>query len=79
MQRGSAVSVIDTKVARAGSHLLPAGELQPREPEPLAIGTSVYARRLRAVRLLHMTVWAVFAGSVVAIPWLTWQGPFGAD
>jgi hypothetical protein len=36
------------------------------------------ARRLRLVRLLHTAVWAVFAGCVMAIPWLTWQGRFGA-
>jgi len=35
------------------------------------------ARRLRAVKLLHTVVWVVFAGCVVAIPWLTWQGRFG--
>jgi hypothetical protein len=36
------------------------------------------ACRLRAVKLLHTVVWVVFAGCVVAIPWLTWQGRFGA-
>jgi hypothetical protein len=36
------------------------------------------ARRLRAVRLLHTAVWAVFAGGIVAIPWLTWQGRLDA-
>jgi polyferredoxin len=35
-------------------------------------------RRLRIVRLLHTAVWAVFAGCIVAIPLLTWQGRFGA-
>jgi hypothetical protein len=40
--------------------------------------TDEAARRLRTVRLLHTAVWAVFAGSIVAIPWLTWQGHFGA-
>jgi hypothetical protein len=40
--------------------------------------TNDAARRLRTVRLLHTVVWAVFAGCVVAIPWLTWQGRFGA-
>jgi len=39
--------------------------------------TNDAARRLRTVRLLHTVVWAVFAGCVVAIPWLTWQGWFG--
>jgi hypothetical protein len=34
-------------------------------------------RRLRAVRLLHTAVWAVFAGCIVAIPLLAWQGQFG--
>ncbi len=40
--------------------------------------TNEAARRLRAVRLLHTAVWAVFAGCVVAIPYLTWQGRLGA-
>jgi len=40
--------------------------------------TNQGARRLRAVRLLHTAVWALFAGCVVAIPWLAWQGRFGA-
>jgi hypothetical protein len=40
--------------------------------------TNDAASRLRAVRLLHTAVWAAFAGCVVAIPWLTWQGRFGA-
>jgi len=35
-------------------------------------------RRLRAVRLLHTAVWAVFAGCIVAIPLLTWRGRLGA-
>jgi hypothetical protein len=34
--------------------------------------------RLRAVRLLHTAVWAVFAGCIVAIPVLAWQGRLGA-
>ncbi len=36
------------------------------------------AFRLRVVRLLHTVVWAGFAGCIVAIPWLAWQGRFGA-
>jgi hypothetical protein len=40
--------------------------------------TNAALRRLRAVRLLHTTVWAVFAGCIVAIPVLAWQGRFGA-
>jgi hypothetical protein len=35
------------------------------------------ARSLRAVRLLHTAVWAVFAGCIVTIPLLTWQGRSG--
>jgi polyferredoxin len=35
-------------------------------------------RRLRAIRLLHTAVWAVFAGCIVAIPVLTWLGRFRA-
>jgi polyferredoxin len=40
--------------------------------------TNEAARRLRLVRLLHTAVWAAFAGCIVAIPLLTWQGRFGA-
>ena len=40
--------------------------------------TNSAERRLRAVRLLHTVSWAVFAGSIVAIPMLAWQGRFGA-
>jgi hypothetical protein len=39
---------------------------------------NVAARRLRTVRLLHTAAWAVFAGCIVAIPVLAWQGRFGA-
>jgi hypothetical protein len=39
---------------------------------------NVAERRLRTVKLLHTAVWAVFAGCVFGIPWLTWQGRFGA-
>ena len=35
------------------------------------------ARRLKAIRLLHTAVWAMFAGCIVAIPVLAWQGQFG--
>jgi hypothetical protein len=35
------------------------------------------ARRLRAIRLLHTAVWAVFAGCIVVIPALAWQRRFG--
>jgi hypothetical protein len=31
-------------------------------------------RKLLAVKLLHTVVWAFFAGCIVAIPVLTWQG-----
>jgi hypothetical protein len=33
-------------------------------------------RRLRAIKLLHTLVWAVFAGCIVAIPVLALQGRF---
>jgi hypothetical protein len=36
--------------------------------------TDAPARRLTAIRLLHTAVWAVFAGCIVAIPVLAWQG-----
>ena len=39
--------------------------------------TNEAARRLRTVKLLHTAVWGLFAGCVVAIPWLSWQGRFG--
>jgi polyferredoxin len=35
-------------------------------------------RRLQTVKLLHTMVWAVFAGCVVTMPWLTSQRKFGA-
>jgi hypothetical protein len=41
--------------------------------------TKTAVRRLRAVRLLHTAVWAVFAGCILAIPVLAWQGRFGAS
>ena len=36
--------------------------------------TNEARRRLRIVKLLHTAVWAVFAGCIVAIPVLAWQG-----
>jgi hypothetical protein len=33
--------------------------------------------RLRAIKLVHSAVWAAFAGCIVAIPALAWQGRFG--
>ena len=39
--------------------------------------TDAHARRLTAIRVLHTAVWAVFAGCIVAIPVLAWQGRSG--
>ena len=39
--------------------------------------TDAPARRLTAIRVLHTAVWAVFAGCIVAIPVLAWQGRSG--
>jgi len=39
--------------------------------------TSEAERRLRAIRLAHTVVWAVFAGCIFAIPVLTLQRRFG--
>ena len=39
--------------------------------------TTAAARRLRVIRVLHTAVWAVFAGCIVAIPVLAWQGRSG--
>jgi hypothetical protein len=39
--------------------------------------TDPAARRLRAIRVLHTAVWAVFAGCIVAIPVLASQGRSG--
>jgi polyferredoxin len=39
--------------------------------------TNEAARRLQIVKLLHTVAWVVFAGCIVAIPWLTWHGQFG--
>ena len=36
--------------------------------------TPSHTRRLLAVKLFHTVVWALFAGCVVAIPILGWQG-----
>lgn len=40
--------------------------------------TNEAVRRLRAIRFLHTAVWAAFAGCILAIPVLAWQGRFGA-
>jgi hypothetical protein len=32
---------------------------------------------LRAIKLVHTLVWAVFAGCIVAIPLVSWQGRHG--
>jgi hypothetical protein len=37
------------------------------------------AERLRAIKLVHTTVWAAFAGCIVAIPVLAWQNRFGVS
>ena len=42
------------------------------------MGLVTSAERLRAIKLLHTAVWAVFAGCIVAIPVLAWQGRFRA-
>lgn len=35
--------------------------------------TNEASRRLQTVMLLHMVLWAVFAGCVLALPWLARQ------
>jgi hypothetical protein len=40
--------------------------------------TNEAARRLRAIKLLHTAVWAMFAGCIAVIPVLAWQGRSGA-
>jgi hypothetical protein len=37
------------------------------------------AQSLRLVKLLHTLVWAVFAGSIVAIPFFTWEERYTAS
>ena len=32
--------------------------------------------RLRAIKVLHTAVWAVFAGAIVALPVVAWRGVF---
>ena len=40
--------------------------------------TNAAAGRLRAIKLLHTAVWAVFTSCILAIPVLASQGRFGA-
>jgi hypothetical protein len=47
-----------------------------REDAAPSSGEPVDDRRLRAIRLLHTAVWAVFAGCIVAIPVLALQQRF---
>jgi hypothetical protein len=42
------------------------------------MATDSEARSLRAVKLIHTAVWALFAGAIVAIPLLAWTGRFRA-
>ena len=58
-----------------------AGPGDPENPDDAGSAhsmTDAAARRLRAIRVLHTAVWVVFAGCIVAIPVLAWQGRFGA-
>lgn len=34
------------------------------------------AGTLRQIKLLHTAIWAVMAGSILALPWLGWRGKF---
>ena len=38
--------------------------------------TVTLAYTLRQIKLLHTAIWAVMAGSVLALPWLGWFGKF---
>ncbi len=35
-----------------------------------------FPEKLRQIRLLHTAIWAVMAGSILALPWLAWLGKF---
>lgn len=45
---------------------------------PGAVAAAASARALHRIKLLHTAVWAVFAGSVIAIPVLAWLGHWTA-
>ncbi|HKM48170.1 MAG TPA: hypothetical protein VJX69_11300 [Terriglobales bacterium] len=37
---------------------------------------AVLAHKLQQIKLLHTTIWAVMAASILALPWLGWFGKF---
>src|SRR6202521_4035078 len=36
----------------------------------------VRSRKLKQIKLLHTAVWAIMAGSIVAVPWAAWFAQF---
>ena len=38
--------------------------------------TEMRAHQLQQIKLLHTAIWAVMAGSILALPWLGWFGKF---
>jgi hypothetical protein len=37
---------------------------------------ALLADKLRQIKLLHTAIWALMAGSILALPWLAWFGKF---
>ena len=42
----------------------------------LAHNAPSMADKLRQIKLLHTAIWALMAGSILALPWLAWRGKF---
>jgi hypothetical protein len=42
-------------------------------PESFA---EIRSRKLKQIKLLHTAVWAIMAGSIVAVPWAAWFAQF---
>jgi hypothetical protein len=38
--------------------------------------TEILAHNLQQIKLLHTAIWAVMAGSILALPWLAWLRRF---
>src|SRR6266852_1443897 len=38
--------------------------------------TDLRSHNLKQIKLLHTAIWAVMAGSIVAVPWAAWFGRF---
>ncbi len=36
----------------------------------------ILAHRLKQIKVLHTVIWAIMAGSILAVPWAAWSGRF---